>query len=67
MATPKTSLDAYEKKVKQKVEKNPDAIITNCQKKTEYSNFDSCFECDEAEYFNVETLKCDKCDGKLDE
>ena len=66
MATPYVSLEDYEQSVKDKVKENPDAIIMNCEKETDYSNYESCFNCASDEYFNVQTLKCDTCDGKLD-
>ena len=66
MATPYVSIEEYEQSVKDKVASNPDAIILNCENEADYSNYESCFPCAEGEYFNVQTLKCDTCDGNLD-
>lgn len=66
LATPAQSVADYKNKVAKTIDSNPNAIIVNCDSATQYSNFDSCFNCAATEYFNVETLKCDTCVGKYD-
>ena len=63
MATPHVSIEDYEQTVEEK-KNNSDVIVEVCENNS-YSNFEECFPCAEEEYFNVETLKCDTCDGEL--
>lgn len=62
MATPVTSIDDYHAEIEQMMKDNPEAVIILC-KKTEYSDYQKCINCSTNEYFNVETKKCQICDG----
>lgn len=61
MATPVFSLEDYQDQITF-VTSNPNAIVVNCENPEDYSNYKSCYPCEEDEYFNIEFKKCQKCD-----
>jgi hypothetical protein len=64
MATPKMSTDDYQAEIARKIKDNPDAVVLLCQN-TEYSDYKTCLNCTNNEYFNVETKQCQLCDGTI--
>lgn len=65
MATPTMSINDYHAEIAQKVNYNPDALILLCQP-NEYSDYNNCLNCSYNEYFNIETKRCQLCDGIID-
>jgi len=65
MATPKQNLTAFKAELYDKVKNNGDNIIKQCIA-GEYSNYTNCFKCDKNQKFNIETKKCDTCNGTVD-
>jgi tRNA U54 and U55 pseudouridine synthase Pus10 len=65
MGTPKTNLTTYKAELYDKVKNNGDNIVKQCAA-DEFSNFTHCFKCDKTQKFNIETKKCDTCNGTVD-
>ena len=65
MATPGTNLTEYKKQLFQRVNNSGDAIVKKCAD-GEYSNGTACFSCKVGENFNIETQKCQVCNGTID-
>jgi hypothetical protein len=65
IATSKVTLPAYKAELLYIVKNSGDAIILKC-KPEEYSNYTHCFPCQPAQKFNIETKKCDSCNGTVD-
>jgi hypothetical protein len=66
LATKNTKIDDYKKELLNKVQNNGDKFVKKCPDPAQYSNFTTCFKCNTGELFNIESKKCETCNGTID-